>query len=70
MIATFAIKLMLAAYVFVRYRVTRFGQVAAGVFILLATFQIADFRICTTSDASALLWSRVGFVAITILPKE
>jgi hypothetical protein len=68
MIATFGIEVALALLVFVRYRVTRFGKVAGAVLILLATFQFAEYQICTTSGAGPLLWSRIGFVAITLLP--
>jgi hypothetical protein len=68
MIATFAVEFVLAAFLLIRYRVTRFGKVAGFVLILLATFQFAEYRICATSDALPLLWSRIGFVAITLLP--
>jgi hypothetical protein len=68
MLATLTIELVLAAFVFLRYRVTRFGKVAGSVLILLATFQFAEYRICTTTGTPAVFWSRVGFVAITLLP--
>ena len=68
MIATFVIEVALAVFVFIRHRVTRFGRVAGLVLILLATFQFAEYRICTTSGELPLLWSRIGFVAITLLP--
>src|SRR5215471_4163757 len=68
MMATFIIELILATFVFFRYRVTRFGRAAAGVLLLLGTFQLAEYRICTTTGGVPLFWSRVGFVAITLLP--
>ena len=68
MIATFAIELILAAIVLIRAHVTRFGKTAGFVLILLATFQFAEYRICTTTGDTPLLWSRIGFVAITLLP--
>jgi hypothetical protein len=68
MIATFVIELILASVVFLRHRVTRFGKVAGCVLVLLATFQFAEFRICTTTGESSSFWPRVGFVAITLLP--
>lgn len=68
MLATFALELMLAIIVFVRYRVTRFGRVAGFVLILLATFQLAEYQICTMPSVASINWSRVGFVAITLLP--
>jgi hypothetical protein len=68
MIATFAIELALAVYVFVRHRMTLFGRVAGFVLILLATFQFAEYRICTTTGPLPHMWSRIGFIAITLLP--
>jgi hypothetical protein len=68
MLATFAVEIALAVFVFVRHRVTLFGKVACLVLILLAAFQLAEYRICTTSGADPLRWSRIGFIAITLLP--
>jgi hypothetical protein len=67
MVATFVIEFTLAVFVFIHHHTTRFGKVAAFVLILLGTFQFAEYRICTATDAS-LLWSRIGFIAITLLP--
>jgi len=66
MLATFLIEFALAIFVFVRYRVTRFGKVAASALVLLGSFQLAEYQIC--AGRNELLWSRVGFVAITLLP--
>jgi hypothetical protein len=68
MLATFGIEIILAIVVFVRHRATRFGKTAGFVLILLAVFQFAEYRICTAEGALPVLWSRVGFVAITLLP--
>jgi hypothetical protein len=68
MLATFLIELSLAAFVFVRHHVTRFGKVAGLVLVLLAVFQFSEYQICTATGATPLLWSRVGFAAITLLP--
>jgi hypothetical protein len=68
MIARFAIEVILAIIVFIRYYMTRFGKTAGFVLLLLATFQFAEYRICTTAGVIPLLWSRVGFVAVTLLP--
>ncbi|MDO8466580.1 MAG: hypothetical protein Q7S83_00375 [bacterium] len=67
MVATFAIEIILALYIFARYRMTKFGRTAALLLALLATFQLAEYLICVGSP-HALMWSRVGFVAITLLP--
>jgi hypothetical protein len=68
MIATFTIEIILAIIVFVRYHATRFGKTAGFVLVLLAIFQFAEYRICTTAGNIPLLWSRIGFVSITLLP--
>lgn len=67
MAATFIIEIVLAIIVFIRERVTRFGKTAGFVLVLLATFQFAEYRICTIGDDSQF-WARLGFVAITLLP--
>lgn len=43
-------------------------RLAAAILVLLALFQLAEFNVCGRSGASALMWSRLGFVAITLLP--
>src|SRR5689334_506408 len=68
MIATCVIEVLLAAFVFLRHHTTRFGKVAGIVLLLLATFQFAEYRICVAPGDHTLLWSRVGFIAITLLP--
>src|SRR5215467_10311434 len=68
MVATFTIELILAAVVFIRDHVTRFGKTAGFVLILLATFQFAEYRICTATGDIPVSWSRIGFGAITLLP--
>jgi hypothetical protein len=68
MLATFLIELSLAVVVFLRYRITRFGKTAGLVLVLLALFQLSEYRICTAIGSESLLWARIGFVAITLLP--
>jgi hypothetical protein len=68
MAATFAIEIVLAAFVFMRHRVTHFGKVAGAVLVLLAVFQFSEYQICTRTGDIVLFWSRIGFVAITLLP--
>lgn len=67
MVTTFAIEIILAFYILARYRMTKFGRTAALLLVLLATFQLAEYLICAGS-VQALLWSRIGFAAITMLP--
>lgn len=68
MLATFLIEIALATFVFIRHRSTRFGKTAGLTLILLAVFQIAEYKICARSDDISILWAKVGFVAITLLP--
>lgn len=35
---------------------------------LLALFQLSEFTVCGATHWSAALWSRIGFIAITLLP--
>jgi len=66
MLATFFTEVFLAIYTFLRHRVTLFDHLVIAILFLLAGFQIAEYQICASSDS--IFWSRIGFVAITILP--
>lgn len=66
MLATFIIEALLAIYIYFRHKGTLFSQLAVVLIILLAGFQLAEYRIC--SEANPLLWVRTGFVIITLLP--
>lgn len=45
--------------------VVRLGIATLG---LLALFQLSEFTVCGATHWSAALWSRIGYVAITLLP--
>ena len=68
MVATLIIEVTLAGFVFLRHHTTQFGRTAGVVLLLLSTFQLAEYRICTGPDDGVLAWARIGFVAITLLP--
>lgn len=68
MIATMAIETCLAIYTLWRYKMTPFIRLATLTLIMLATFQLAEFFVCTGSVGHAVTWSRVGFAAIATLP--
>jgi hypothetical protein len=68
MIVTFAIEVGLMAYTLFRYKLNPITRLAAALLFCLATFQFAEFMICEGSAESAETWSRIGFVAITLLP--
>lgn len=66
MLATIAAELALAAYVVWRYHLNTLARLVVAALIGLATFQVAEYFVCTGTNAGA--WSRLGFVAITTLP--
>lgn len=67
MIATFLIETVLAVYVIFRYKLNEIGRLAVLLLVSLATFQLAEFSVCGSSTGS-VTWSRIGYVAITLLP--
>ncbi len=68
MIATCIIEVALAVYALVRYRQSAVRNLTVAIFVFLATFQLAEFFVCGGLGFSALVWSRVGYAAITVLP--
>lgn len=67
MVATIAVELALAIWVLVRFAHTRSRWLIALILVNLAGFQWAEFNVCTTSPIS-LMWSRLGYIFITLLP--
>ncbi len=68
MLATFIIEITLAIYTLIRYKMTAIVRLATAILVLLAIFQLAEFSVCGRSSTSALMWSRIGYMAITLLP--
>ena len=68
MLATFLIESGLLVYASWRYKMTPITRVVVLLLGFLATFQLAEYYVCTGDGTSGLLWTRVGFVAITLLP--
>lgn len=68
MIATMIIEVSLALYTLWRYKTSIMTRLALITLICLATFQLAEYYVCTGIGSMAVPWSRVGFVAITALP--
>ena len=68
MVATLLIESALAIFVFLRHSITRFGKVAGLLLVLLAAFQFAEYQTCIRTSEKQILWARIGFVAITLLP--
>lgn len=67
MVATFVIEVILFIYTFIRYKINNVGRVILAIIICLASFQAAEYLVCTQGTL-AILASRAGFVAITFLP--
>lgn len=68
MIATFIVEIALAVWTLVRYKLNRTAWLAVLIFVMLATFQAAEFMVCSGAPAAALSWSRIGYGAIALLP--
>lgn len=68
MIATFVVEIVLAAYVLWRYKLQPLSRLAMLILVCLAVFQLAEFMICGGWGIDGLMWSRIGYVAITLLP--
>ncbi len=66
MLFTFCTEILLALYVFWRYRMSKFGKLATLILVLLGSFQFVEYQICAGLDS--VMWSRIGFAIITILP--
>lgn len=67
MVATCIIEISLFIYTIVRYKMTTLTRIAVSILLLLALFQLCEFHVCR-SGWIAGTWSRVGFIAITMLP--
>jgi hypothetical protein len=68
MIATFIIETGLMLYTLYRYRMTPLTRIISATLFFLALFQLSEFTVCGATTMSADLWSRIGFIAITMLP--
>ena len=66
--ATMIIEVSLALYTLWRYKMSVITRLALVTLLSLATFQLAEYYVCTGIGSMAVPWSRVGFVAITALP--
>jgi hypothetical protein len=68
MIGTFIIEILLAVYTIIRYKMTTISRLAVATFVCLAVFQLAEFQVCAIAWVDPMVASRVGYVAITLLP--
>jgi len=69
MIASFLIEIILALYSFIKLKPSRIKNLTIITLVLLATFQIAEFFVCSGTNIEGINYaSRVGYIAITFLP--
>lgn len=68
MIVTFIVELLLAVYTLWRYRYNPVTRLVVLLLVFLATFQLAEYMVCRGLGGDSSTWSRIGFVAITVLP--
>ena len=67
MVATCIVEVVLLLYTVIRYRMTTLTRLTVLTLALLALFQLCEFHVCR-SGWIAGTWSRIGFMAITLLP--
>lgn len=68
MLATLTIEGMLAVYTVWRYHMEPLSRLVTTTLVMLGTFQLAEYFVCTGYGLHAEAWSRLGFVAISTLP--
>jgi hypothetical protein len=68
MIATFLIEIGLAAYAIWRYKWSTVTRLSVLLLVALSLFQLAEYMVCQGIGGDSLIWSRIGYVAITLLP--
>lgn len=68
MILTFVVEIALAIFAVFRYKWSAVTRLAVALLVFLSIFQLAEFLVCRGIGGDALLWSRIGFVSITMLP--
>lgn len=68
MLATFIVEVALALYVLFRYKLNEVGRVAVATLAFLAVFQLAEYNVCEGGWLESITASRIGYVAITMLP--
>jgi hypothetical protein len=69
MLATMIIEVGLLLFVLTKYGLkSPLRRLVAVTLSCLAIFQLAEYNICGRFNIDALTWSRIGFIAITLLP--
>ena len=69
MLATFIIEIGLLIWALYKWGAkSTLHRLALAILFFLALFQLAEYNVCGRFNIDALTWSRIGFVAITMLP--
>lgn len=68
MLATFVVEVVLAAWTIWRYKLNEVGKLAVLLLLFLAAFQLAEFNVCASGWVDSITASRLGYIAITVLP--
>jgi hypothetical protein len=68
MVATVIIEVGLLLYTLWRFGLNKVTRLVAVTLLSLATFQVAEYMVCEGVGGDSLTWSRIGYVAITMLP--
>jgi hypothetical protein len=68
MLATFVIEIVLAGWTLWRYKLNEVAKLAVALLVFLAIFQLAEYNVCETGWVDSVTASRIGYVAITMLP--
>lgn len=65
MLITLIIEFVSAIYVLIISKLKPSSAILISILICLGTFQLAEYQVCSNRS---LLWMRIGYVAITLLP--
>lgn len=68
MLVTFGVEIVLALYVFWRFKLDMAARLAVLMLVLLAVFQLSEYFVCGGAGLSSSGWSRLGYASITLLP--
>lgn len=69
MLATFLFEITLLIFVLVKHSLkTPVSRIVSVMLVCLAVFQLAEYNVCGRLNIDAVAWSKIGFIAITLLP--
>lgn len=68
MLATLVIEFCLAAYTFIKYKMTTISRLAIAILITLGIFQLSEYMICGGFGLTHAEWTKFGYIATALLP--